>query len=56
MGFNGCLFQETVWIGRQVGMPFKIGSEHKHGIMEFVYNADVSAFLKRKLVGFGVDR
>jgi len=28
MGFSGCLSQETVWIGGQIGMVFHIGDGH----------------------------
>ena len=53
---NGCLYWETIWIEVQVGMSFQIDDRHgRGGIREFVYNVDRPAFLKRELIGFGVD-
>ena len=51
--FSGCLCQEIVYIGSS----FKLALDMvRRGIHEFFYYANVSAFLKRKLVEFGVGR
>ena len=36
--FSTCLCQETVWIGRQVGMQFQIGSRCKNTDCEIELN------------------
>ena len=56
MSFIRYLCWETVWLEEQVVMTFQIDSGHgQGGIREFVYVADRPAFLKRELVGLGVD-
>ena len=38
-------------------MPFQIGGDMvRGGIRKFVYDMDKPAFLKRDLLGFGMDR
>ena len=47
---------EIVWIEGQVCMLFQSSSKHGLGIWEFTDCADISSFLKRKLMGFVVNK
>ena len=55
VGLSECLCQEIVFRG-PVSMLFEIGSRHTLGWhLGFVVYMDRAAFLKKKLVEFGVD-
>ena len=46
-----------LWIEVQVGMSSQIGNRHgRGGIIEFVYDMDGTAFQRKELVEFHVDR
>ena len=57
VGFSECLSQEIIWFVGQVGMQFQIDGGHGQGWFPGVVNyMNGPEFLKRKLVGFSVDR
>ena len=56
VSYGGCLCQETGLKGKLVS-HFKLAvGMVGGGVRELVYDADRPAFLKRELVGFGVNR
>ena len=53
---NRCLGQSRYRIGERVGMQFQIDNEcGQRWVMNFVYDINRPAILKRNLVGLGVD-